>query len=164
MKQILLLVAIISFIACNQNTQSKETNTSNAAVDSVQTIINTKLANQSSFINTYDAEGCSTLFADDATVVEYLPEAKIMSGRKQIDSTLAAECEMFRQQKAVFDIKWTTNSLRVNGDMAYYDAKVTYSMKMPGVGTINNEEDAMMAWKKTAAGEWRVHVMVFHLL
>jgi ketosteroid isomerase-like protein len=162
MKQLFSMAMIITAISCNQKSKETATSAFNAP-DSVQKAIQAKLDHQTESINKYDAAGCSEFFTDYAIVVEYLPEVNIINGRKEIDSTLKEECDMFRQQKAIFDIKWETNSLRLAGDMVYHDASVVYTMTAEKSEPVKVSEDALIAWKKIRPGEWRVHTVSFHL-
>lgn len=165
MKQLLFFAVIISVIACNQNkTESKEARISstNPALDSVQTAINAALDHHTDAINKYDLAACGELFTDDANVIEYGPPLKRLSGQKEIDSSSALELEYFRQIKGSFEIKWKTHSLRVNGNMAYHDATVSYTMNVPDSIPVKAAADSYMAWKKTNGGQWKVHTFILY--
>lgn len=165
MKQLVTVAAIMSVIACNQTTtetKGTKANTINAAPDSIQLVINAALDYHTNAINKYDLHACGELFTDDASVIEYGPAVKRLSGRKEIDSSTAQELEYFKQMKGTFDMKWETHSLRVNDSMAYQDATVSYTMNTPDSTPVKASADAYMAWKKTGAAQWKVHSFVVY--
>lgn len=165
MRQLLSVAAIISVIACNQaKTENKETKavTNNAALDSIQLAINAALDYHTSAINKYDLAACGELFIDDANVIEYGPPLKRLSGRKEIDSLSALELDYFKQMKGSFEMKWETHSLRLNNDIAYQDATVSYTMNVPDSTPVKASADVYMAWKKTNAAQWKVHTFVVY--
>lgn len=161
MKQLLCIAAIISVIACNQN-KAETNSSSDPALDSVRTAINAELDGHTIAINKYDVAGSGAMFTDDANLIEYGPVLKKLSGRNEIDSSIAPELDYFKQMKASFEIKWETHSLRLSGDMAYHDASVNYTINVPDSTAVKASADTYMAWKKTGANQWKVQTFVLY--
>lgn len=165
MKQLLLIVAIISVIACNQTkTENKEVKTSGSspALDSVRSAINAALDYHTAASNSYDLKACGELFTDDASVIEYLETVKKINGKAEIDSSIALELAEFKKANIKFDVKWATNSLRLTGDKAYHDASIAYTITSPGSEPVKVSAEAMMVWKKTGPVKWQVHTFILY--
>jgi len=161
MKQLLLLAAIISLTACNQNKTSEnkgvKAETTSPALDSVRTAIVKAWADHVTADIKGDAIAGAAIFDDEGTMVEY--GAPPVIGRAALDS---AEVNNFKTFK-VSELTHTIDGLSVQGDKAFQLGTVKGKFIMNADQSVMDVNSKYMAsWKKQKDGSWRIHYFVYY--